>query len=95
LQWLGALKKKYGDKVEVVALAVESPADKVKTMAVSLDPNIRWAIADAETARSFGDIGAVPTMYMFDQSGKTARILYGAPPDLHQQAEHTLETLVR
>ena len=95
LQWLGSLKEKYGDKVEVVALAVESPADKVTTMASSLDPKIHWAMADAETARSFGDIGAVPTMYMFDGTGKTARILYGAPPDLHQQAEHTLETLVR
>jgi len=95
LEWLGTLKKKYGDKVEVVALAVESPDNKVKSMAAALDPNIRWAIANAATARSFGDIGAVPTMFMFDRGGKTARIFYGAPPDLHQQAERTLDTLVK
>ncbi|MGZ7073613.1 MAG: hypothetical protein ACXVKL_14320 [Candidatus Angelobacter sp.] len=26
----------------------------------------------------------VPTMFLFDKSGKTASVMYGAPPDLHQ-----------
>src|SRR5947209_6801456 len=33
LQWLGEVKKKYGDNVAVLALAVESPEDQVREMA--------------------------------------------------------------
>jgi hypothetical protein len=33
-------------------------------------------------------------MFLFDRRGKTARVLYGAPPDLHQQAEATLDQII-
>ncbi len=95
LTWLEGLKRKYGDNVAILALAVESPEDKVRATAGSLSPEIRWAISDAKTARAFGDIVAVPTMLLFDRSGKTARALYGAPPDLHEQAEKILDVLVK
>ena len=45
--------------------------------------------------QSFGDITSVPTLFLFDRSGKTARVFYGAPPDLHEQAEKTLDALVK
>jgi hypothetical protein len=35
------------------------------------------------------------TMFLFDRSGKTVRVLYGAPPDLHEQAENTLKELIK
>jgi thiol-disulfide isomerase/thioredoxin len=95
LEWLGELKKKYGDNVAILALAVESPEDKVRETAGSLSPELNWAITDAATAQAFGDITAVPTMFLFDRSGKTARVMYGAPPDLHQQAEKVLDELIR
>ena len=47
LDWLGSLQKKYGDKVAVLALAVESPEDQVRATAGSLSPDLYWAIADA------------------------------------------------
>jgi thiol-disulfide isomerase/thioredoxin len=94
LEWLGSLKQKYGEDLAVLALAVESPTDKVKESVASLSPEIHWAISDAQTAQSFGDVVAVPTMYLFDRAGKTAKVLYGAPPDLHEQAEKTLDELV-
>ena len=94
LQWLGTLKQQYGDKLAVVALAVESPQDQVGTTVSSLSPELRWAVADGPTASAFGDITSVPTMFIFDRTGKTARILYGAPPDLHDQAEATLKTVM-
>jgi hypothetical protein len=34
-------------------------------------------------------------MFLFDRSGKTARVLYGAPPDLHDQVEKTLNSLLQ
>ena len=95
LQWLGTLKQKYGDNIAVVALAVESPEDKVRAAANSLSASLRWAITDSATAQAFGDITSVPTMFVFDRSGKTAKVLYGAPPDLHQQAETTLDRLAK
>jgi thiol-disulfide isomerase/thioredoxin len=94
LAWLGDLKQEYGDKLAIVALAVESPEDKVRSMVNSLSPNLHWAVTDASLAQAFGDITSVPTMFLFDSTGKTARISYGAPPDLHDQVEKTLKDLV-
>ena len=95
LQWLGELKKRYGDNIAILALAVESPEDAVRSTASSLSPDLRWAITDAPAAQAFGDITAVPTMFLFDRSGKTARVLYGAPPGLHEQVTKTLDALAK
>jgi thiol-disulfide isomerase/thioredoxin len=94
LEWLGGLQQRYGDKLAVLAIAVESPQDQVRRTASSLSPDLRWAIADAPTAAAFGDITSVPTMFLFDRAGTTARVFYGAPPDLHEQAERTLAELM-
>jgi thiol-disulfide isomerase/thioredoxin len=95
LEWLGEVKRKYGDNVAILAFAVESPEDQVRALAGSLSPDIRWAISDAATASAFGDVVAVPTMLLFDRSGKMSRAVYGAPPDLHQQVESTLDSLIK
>jgi thiol-disulfide isomerase/thioredoxin len=95
LEWLGQLQKKYGDKIAIVAFAVESREDQVRTTVRALSPDLRWAIADAATARAFGDIAAVPTLFLFDRAGHTARVLYGAPPDLHEVAGKTLDRLTK
>ncbi|MGD0579267.1 MAG: TlpA disulfide reductase family protein [Bryobacteraceae bacterium] len=95
LKWLGELKRKYGDNIVVLALAVESPEDVVRSTTSSLGADLRWAITDAPAARAFGDITAVPTMFLFDRSGKTVRVLYGAPPDLHEQVGGILDGLTK
>jgi len=95
LEWLGELKKKFGDNLAVVALAVESPEAGVRSTVGALSPELRWGFADAPTAAAFGDITSVPTMFLFDRAGKTARVIYGAPPDLHESAEKTLVELVK
>jgi thiol-disulfide isomerase/thioredoxin len=95
LEWLGKLKSQFGDNLAIVAMAVESPENTIRSTAAALSPDLRWAIADPPTAAAFGDITSVPTMFLFDRQGKTARILYGAPPDLHEQAEKTLAALTR
>ena len=95
LKWLNDTSRKYGDKVAVVALAVESPEENVKKLAAThTDGSIRWAMSTPETAQSFGDLVAVPTMYVFDGSGKTIKVFYGAPPEMHEQAEELLKSLV-
>jgi thiol-disulfide isomerase/thioredoxin len=95
LAWLGELKQKYGDKIAILALAVESPEASVRSAVGNMSHDLHWAITDASTARAFGDITSVPTMFLFDSAGKTAEILYGAPPDLHQQVEKTLQELMK
>jgi thiol-disulfide isomerase/thioredoxin len=95
LAWLGDLKAKYGDNLAIVALAVESPEDGIRTTAKSLSPDLRWAITNDATAQAFGNITSVPTLFLFDRAGKTARVLYGAPPDLHREAEKMLDGLMK
>jgi thiol-disulfide isomerase/thioredoxin len=95
LEWLGEVKRKYGDKVAILALAVESPEEGIRATAKALGNDVRWAITDAATAGAFGDITAVPTLFLFDRAGKNARVLYGAPPDLHEQVGKLLDNLTR
>ena len=95
LDWLGRLKKTHGDRLAVVALSVESPENEVRSVAAELDPNIRWAISDAPTAQAFGDVTAVPTLFVFDRQSKTAGVWYGAPPELHEQVEEKLAGLLK
>jgi len=94
LQWLGEVKQKYGDRLAILALAVESPEPQVRSTVASLSPDLHWAIADAATAQAFGDITAVPTLFLFDRAGKTERVLYGAPPGLHEEVTKALDKLM-
>ena len=93
-EWLGELQRRHGDQIAILALAVESPEDQIRSTASSLGADLHWAVTDAATALSFGDITAVPTLFLFDRSGKTLRVLYGAPPDLHDQVEKSLAPLL-
>lgn len=95
LEWLGELKQNYGENLAILALAVESPEDKVRSTVSKLSPALRWAVTDTPTAQAFGDITAVPTMFLFDRAGKTAHVLYGAPPDLHEKVGKYLDELMK
>jgi len=94
LGWLGELKKRYGDRLEVVAVAIESEEKAVRKLTEELGLPLRWVMGSPELVRSFGDVGAVPTLFLFDGSGKTVDVFYGAPPTLHGAAETKLATLL-
>lgn len=93
LGWLGTLAGQHGDDLAVVALAVESDEAQVRAVA-AVGPPVRWAIATPATALAFGDVVAVPTLFIFDRSGRTAFVSYGAPPDLHARAGKVIESLL-
>ena len=95
LSWLGEVKKKYGDRVAVVAVAVESEEAGVRKLTRELNLPVRWVLGTPALARTFGDISAVPTLFVFDPSGKTAAAFYGAPPSLHGDAEAKISALLR
>ena len=94
LGWLGEVKKRYGDKITVLAIAVESEEASVRKLTKSLDLPLVWAMGSPEVARAFGDISAVPTLFLFDGTGRTAGAFYGAPPELHAQAEARVAALL-
>lgn len=95
LGWLGELKKRYGDKIVVAAVAIESEEAKVRKLVGELALPLTWVLGAPDLVRSFGDVSAVPTLLVFDREGKAAGAFYGAPPTLHAEAETKLAALVR
>jgi thiol-disulfide isomerase/thioredoxin len=94
LKWLGDLQQRYGDRVAIVTVAVESQESDVQILRRELHLPLRWVMGSPDLARSFGDVGAVPTLFLFDTSGKTAAVFYGAPPTLHAAAGSRLAALL-
>ena len=66
LGWLGEVKKRYGDRIVVLAIAVESEEPAVRKLTKSLDLPLAWAMGSPEVAR-VRDISAVPTLFLFDR----------------------------
>jgi thiol-disulfide isomerase/thioredoxin len=95
LSWLGDLQRRYGDKLAVVTMAVESDSADVRRIASELKLPFRWVMGTPERVRAFGDVSAVPTLHLFDRDGAFVESYFGAPPDLHARAESKLAALVR
>jgi len=95
LRFLGDLKGRHGDDVEVLALAVESPEAEVRASIAALGAGVRWALGTPELAAAFGDVVAVPTLFVFDRAGRTASVFYGAPDDLHPRVEALVNELLK
>jgi thiol-disulfide isomerase/thioredoxin len=94
LAWLGELKKKHGDRIAVLALAVESPEADVKALVAKLGLPVTFAVGSPERVRAFGDVSAVPTLLLYGPDGRGAGAFYGAPPDLHAKVEAAISKLV-
>ena len=95
LGWLGSLKRRFGDRLAVVAISVESPEDKIRKLVTDLNLPLTWVIGKPDVIRAFGDVSAVPTLLVFDENGKAAGAFFGAPPTLHTDAETKLAALLR
>jgi len=95
LAWLGELKRAHGDRLVVLAAAVESEEPEVRRVRDQIVGPLRFAVATPEMARAFGDVSAVPTLFLFDAQGRTAGAFYGAPPSLHADAEKALAVLLK
>ena len=93
LSHLGEIKRRRGDAVEVIAVAVESKEPDVRDLTAKLDGQINFVMGSEELAAPFGTLGNVPRMFVFDRQGKTAGVYYGAAPDLHEKLERLLNSL--
>lgn len=95
LGWLGELKQRFGEQVEIVTVVVESEEAEVRQQLASLKHPLRTVLSTEALAASFGGITSVPTLFVFDRQGRTAQVFYGAPEDLHPKAETLLRTLLK
>jgi thiol-disulfide isomerase/thioredoxin len=95
LAWLGELKKKHGDRLAIVTIAVDSDEANVRKVAESMKLPIVWAMGKPDVVRALGDVTSVPTLLLFDSDGRSAGAFYGAPPDLHPTAEARIAALLK
>ena len=93
--WLGEAQRQFGDKVQILGIAVESEESNIRAMVDSLKLPYPNAMGSPDIAMKFGDIVSVPTLFVFDRNGKTVRVFYGAPPDLHEQVEGAIATALK
>ena len=90
LAWLGELQRKHAGQLVVVAAALESDEADVRRIRDELGLELRVAMGTPEMARAFGDLSALPTLFVFDRDGKTRGSFFGAPPGLHADVEQAL-----
>jgi thiol-disulfide isomerase/thioredoxin len=95
LGWLGKVKKQYGENVAIVAIAVESPEEDVRKLTTSMDLPMQFSLGSEAVVEQFGSLSSVPKMFVFDKTGKTAAVFYGAPADLHQKISRVLNELMK
>jgi thiol-disulfide isomerase/thioredoxin len=94
LAWLAQLRKRYGDRLAIVAIAVQSEEAAVRKVAADTAASLAWSMGTPEVLRAFGDVPSVPTLLIFDRAGRAAGAYYGAPPTLHGDVERRLTTLL-
>jgi hypothetical protein len=87
MAWLPSLQKKYGNRATVLAIAVDSKLEDVRQMSGSFKPNYPIVMGTPEVIKAFGAVAAVPKLIIFDAQGRRTKVLYGAPPNLHEQIE--------
>ena len=85
--------QKLEGKAHIAAIAVESEKSDVEKVVARMKPPGRVVMSTTATVAAFGELAAVPTLYLADRSGKIVRVFYGAPPDLHSEIEKELARL--
>lgn len=91
LAWLSDLQRRHGDRLAVIAVAVDSKPEDVLRMVGELKPAYSVVMGTPEVIAGYGAVAAVPKLFVFDSTGRRAQVLYGAPPDLHDQIEAALK----
>ena len=90
---LAWMKKLDRSKVEIVAIAIESPiADVTRAVEKHAIPG-RIVMGSNDVRDAFGGPPAIPTLLVADANGTIARIFYGASPTLHADIEKELAKL--
>lgn len=95
LRWLGELQQQLGRDVAVITIAIQSDEQRVRKLVEEMGLPITTVLGTPELALQFGDIGAVPTLFLFDRDARLAGAYYGAPPTLHAAVESKVASLTQ
>lgn len=95
LAWLNTLRARYGDRVTVVAIAVDSAEKDVATMTADVQANYHVVQGTPDVIARFGEIAAVPKLFIFDRGLRRTHTFYGAPPDLHEKISAAVDGLLK
>lgn len=93
LKTMSWMKNLDSNAADIILIAVESDPDHVREIVEEYAPPGRVVVADQAIIDAFGGIQAVPTMFIANGRGTITRVLYGAPPNLHEQIETELDRL--
>lgn len=93
--YLGKIKQRYGDRVSVLAIAVESTEEDVRKLILPMKLPVNTIVGSGEEVAPFGDLTSVPTLFIFDRQGNTASIFYGASKDLHEKVGGLIDSLLK
>ena len=92
LNWLPGLAAKHPE-LNVLALAVQSEEAEVRSAIKNKGDAWTVAVVETETADAFGGVMAVPTLLLFDRSGKPVEVFYGAADDLSERVSAAVARL--
>ncbi len=95
MKWMNELQKTHGDRVTIVAVAVDSKPDDVRKVLDEIRPSYHVVVGSPELLASLGAVAAVPKLFIFDRSGKRSEVIYGAAPDLHDRIRAAVDRLSR
>jgi thiol-disulfide isomerase/thioredoxin len=93
LPWLRSLERELGDRVVVLAVAVQSPETEIRKTVQTLEMPAHVIPNGDDLVASFGGVTSVPVLFVFDGRGKTASVFVGAPDDLHERAGNLIRSL--
>ncbi len=91
LPWLSRLQEQYAETLTILGVAIESPGEELRRMVGEHQLSFPVVEGDADLARAFGDVLAVPAMFVFDAEGMLQRTAFGSPPELAGEIEVLLE----
>jgi thiol-disulfide isomerase/thioredoxin len=95
LEWLDTLQREHASSLRVIAVAVDSVPADVTAMLETLKPSYAVVLGTPEIVRAFGEVAAVPKLLIFDRAGRLAKVLHGAPADLHARIEAAVKDASR
>jgi thiol-disulfide isomerase/thioredoxin len=95
LKFLSEVKQTHGDKVAVLAIALDSEEPDIRKLTRDLNAAVSFVSAAETEIAPFGVINSVPTMLIFNRDGKFDSAFYGAPQDLHEEVSKSLRALLK
>ena len=93
MKWMNELQKAHGDRMTIVAVAVDSKDEDVRKVMADLKPSYHVVVGSPELLKALGSVAAVPKLFIFDGAGRRAEVMYGAAPDLHERIQAAVEKL--